>query len=520
MHASVDLRIGIDVGGTNTDAVILDNNNKLLAKHKTPTTADLTSGIASALEAVLGQVTEPVSRVTHVMLGTTHATNAILQRNGLHKVGVIRIGAPATCSIPPLSDWPDDLRQTVSRGEVIVQGGSELTGEPLAALDEDAVERFLDSVAGNVETIAVTGVFSPVEPGHELRVAELVRENLGDIPVSLSHEIGALGLLERENACVLNAALIAVARKVVDGLTQALTRHGLDAIAFLTQNDGTLMGLDYVLRHPVLTIGSGPANSMRGACHLTDVSNAVVADIGGTSSDIGVLMNGFPRESTTPVNIGGVRTNFRMPDLVSIAIGGGSIVHQDPDRFRVGPDSVGYRLTRESLVFGGTTPTLTDAAVLAGRVTLGDCSIDADQVEALERALVIADRQVWAATDEIKTSRAEIPLIVVGGGSVLLSDRIGGVTDVIRPDDFDVANAIGAAIATVSGQVDKVFKLDGRDRTAVLEEATNAARDEAIRAGADPAAVEIVEVDEVPMAYLTEPVIRIRAKAAGPLGYL
>ena len=153
-------------------------------------------------------------------------------------------------------------------------------------------------------------------------------------------------------------------------------------------------------------------------------------------------------------------------------------------------------------------------------MTLGDCSIDADQVEALERALVIADRQVWAATDEIKTSRAEIPLIVVGGGSVLLSDRIGGVTDVIRPDDFDVANAIGAAIATVSGQVDKVFKLDGRDRTAVLEEATNAARDEAIRAGADPAAVEIVEVDEVPMAYLTEPVIRIRAKAAGPLGYL
>ncbi len=517
MPASVDLRVGIDVGGTNTDAAVLDNDNHLLARFKTPTTADLTSGIATALETVIGQLAQPASRITHVMLGTTHATNAILERRDLYRVGVIRVGAPATRSIPPLSDWPADLRKVVSVGEIVIPGGSELTGQPLVALDTTDLGPFLDELAGSVDAIAVSGVFSPVDPTHELEVADFVRARLGDVPVSLSHEIGALGLLERENACVLNAALVGVARKVVGGLNRALERNGLDAVAFLTQNDGTLMGLDYVLRHPVLTIGSGPANSMRGAGYLTDVSDAIVVDVGGTSSDVGVLMNGFPRESTTPVDIGGVRTNFRRPDLVSIAVGGGTVVHRDRDDVRIGPDSVGYRLTREGLSFGGTTPTLTDAAVVAGRLELESTAAHAER-ELLTKGLAIADELVALATDAIKTSRGEVPLIAVGGGSILLPARIAGTSEVVRPEHYDVANAIGAAIASVSGQVDKVFKLAGRTRAEVVEEATTAACDEAISAGADPTKVEIVELDEVPMAYLTEPVIRIRAKAAGPLG--
>ncbi|CAB4892300.1 unannotated protein [freshwater metagenome] len=519
MPGSVDLRVGIDVGGTNTDAVVLDVNDQLLAKYKTPTTPDLTSGIASALEAVLGQIDQPVERITHVMLGTTHATNAILERRDLLKVAVVRIGAPATMSIPPLMDWPDDLRAAISAGEIIVSGGSELTGEPLTPFGRDEMARFLESIADTVQSVAITGVFSPVNAEHEFEAEAVAHMVLGrDIPVSLSHGIGALGLLERENACVLNAALVGVARKVVDGLTGALARHGVDAVAFLTQNDGTLMGLDYVLRYPVLTIGSGPANSMRGAGYLTKMSDAIVIDVGGTSSDVGVLMNGFPRESTTPVDIGGVRTNFRMPDLVSIAIGGGTVVRADGDDVTVGPDSVGYRLPREALVFGGTTPTLSDAAVLSGRMTLGQPELAEPFRAGLARALEIADELVWSATDQIKTSRAAMPLVVVGGGSVILPDSIKGIAEILRPENYDVANAIGAAIASVSGQVDKVFKLGGRTREEVIEEAVSAAKDEAISAGADPAAVEIVELEEVPMAYLTEPVIRIRAKAAGPLG--
>ena len=520
MNRSVDLRIGIDVGGTNTDAVILDRNDVLLAKFKTPTTPDLTLGIFKALQSVLSQIPESKSRVTHVMLGTTHATNAILERRDLLKVAVIRIGAPATMSIPPLMDWPDDLRKVVSAGEIIITGGSELTGKALAPFGKEELLRFLDSVASVAQSIAITGVFSPINSDHELEAQEIVQKVLGDIPVSLSNGIGALGLLERENACVLNAALIGVARKVVDGFSEALIKNQIDAVKFLTQNDGTLMSLDYVLKYPVLTIGSGPANSMRGAGYLTNLPDAIVADVGGTSTDVGVLMNGFPRESSTPIDIGGVRTNFRMPDLVSIAIGGGSIVREINGVVEVGPESVGYRLPDEAVVFGGKTTTLSDAAVVAKRMKMGDAKLALPFKDYLLRALEISDERVWSATDQIKTSQADIPLIVVGGGSVILPESIEGISEILRPENYDVANAIGAAIASVSGQVDKVFKLGGRTREEVIEEAKSAARDQAISAGADPAEIEIVEVDEVPIAYLTEPVIRIRVKAAGPLGFV
>jgi len=520
MHASVDLRIGIDVGGTNTDAVVLDKDDVLLAKFKTPTTSDITSGITTALESVLIQIKQPVKRITHVMLGTTHATNAILEHRDLFKVAVIRIGAPATLSIPCLMDWPEDLRKVVSAGEIIVSGGSELTGDPLAPFGRDEMSRFLDSISDTIEAVAITGVFSPVNADHELEAEEIVRKVLGNIPVSLSSGIGALGLLERENACVLNATLIGVARKVVEGLSQALIRNGINAVTFLTQNDGTLMSLDYVLRYPVLTIGSGPANSMRGAGYLTNVSDAIVIDVGGTSSDVGALVNGFPRESTTPVDIGGVRTNFRMPDLVSIAIGGGTIVRDMGDDVSVGPDSVGYRIQSEAVVFGGEVRTLSDAAIVARRMKMGNRELALPFKKMLMKALAISDERVWRATDQIKTSQGEIPLVVVGGGSVILPDRIDGVSEILRPHNYDVANAIGAAIAAVSGRVDKVFKLKGRSREEIIDEATSAARNEAIRAGADPTAIEIVEIEEVPMAYLTEPVVRIRAKAAGPLGFV
>ena len=118
--AAPDLRVGIDVGGTNTDAVALDRSDALLAKAKVPTTADVTGGITAALAEVLAQLGDERGRVTHVMLGTTHATNAILERRGLGRVALLRIGGPATYSIRPLFAWPHDLRETVSSEPVVV----------------------------------------------------------------------------------------------------------------------------------------------------------------------------------------------------------------------------------------------------------------------------------------------------------------------------------------------------------------------------------------------------------------
>jgi N-methylhydantoinase A/oxoprolinase/acetone carboxylase beta subunit len=517
MRESSRLRVGIDVGGTNTDAVVMDDQDKLLAKVKHPTTSDVTTGILSALRLVLEQVHGAAANVNHVMLGTTHATNAILERRNLNRVAALRLGGPATHAIPPLTSWPDDLKAAISCGETIVDGGVEMTGEPIVPLDEDAVRRFLDSVSEQVEGVAISGVFSPVLSDQEYRVAELVREVLGDIPVSLSHEIGSLGLLERENACVLNAALVAVAERVTTGLSNAMTANGITAEAYIAQNDGTLMSLDYVRRYPILTIGSGPTNSMRGASYLTGATDALVVDVGGTSTDIGILTSGFPRESSTAVEIGGVRTNFRMPDLVSLAIGGGTIVGEAGGAVSLGPGSVGYRLATEALVFGGAVPTVTDAIVASGRARIGDAALTAGSREMLLRAIAACDARIEDGVDRVKTSGRELPLIAVGGGSGLISETLAGVAGVHRPENYDVANAIGAAIASVSGELDRVFAYgkDGRDEA--IAEAVRLARDEAIRAGADPAHVEVVEIEEVPLAYLTEPVARVRVKAAGPL---
>jgi N-methylhydantoinase A/oxoprolinase/acetone carboxylase beta subunit len=515
---AIDLRLGIDVGGTNTDAVVMDRDDQLLAKAKVPGTPDVTRGIDAAIAAVLQAPGVEAQRISHAMLGTTHATNAILERRQLGRVAVVRIGSPATHAVRPLFGWPADLRQVVSVGETIVGGGIEFDGRDIAPFDGPALARFLGEVGSKADAVAITCVFSPVSARHELEAEEVVRRELGPVQVSLSHLVGSLGLLERENATVLNAALIGVARAVTEAVRTSLRSRGLDPVTFFAQNDGTLMALDYAAQYPVLTIGSGPANSIRGAGFLTGSSDAVVLDVGGTSSDVGVLVGGFPRQSSQGVEVGGVRTNFRMPDLVTLAIGGGTVVHQKGDDLGLGPESVGYRIQQEALAFGGSTTTLTDAAVSAGRAHLGSHPIPASFRPLAESALALSDQRLADAIDRVKTSRADCLLIAVGGGSVLLPESLPGVSEIHRPDHFDVANAIGATIAKVSGQVDRIAQIGPGGREEALRKASEEAREQAILAGADPGKVEVVEIEEIPMAYMTNPALRVRIKAVGDLG--
>ncbi|WP_344649065.1 hydantoinase/oxoprolinase N-terminal domain-containing protein, partial [Cryptosporangium japonicum] len=263
-----DLALGVDVGGTNTDAVVIDGAGAVLAHTKQATTDDVTGGIRAAIAAVLAALGEERSRVSRVMLGTTHATNAIVARRHLDRVAAIRLGAPAATEYPPLLGWPADLAGLVLADSAMVGGGHMVDGTPIAPLDRDAIRRFLDR--NRFDAVAVTGIFSPSTPDQELEVADLVRAHLGpDARIFLSHDIGPTGLLERENATVLNAALYSVARAVTEALLTVVAEEGLDAVTFFAQNDGTLMSLDYAAQYPVLTIGSGPANSIRGAAYLS-----------------------------------------------------------------------------------------------------------------------------------------------------------------------------------------------------------------------------------------------------------
>ncbi len=514
----MNLRLGIDVGGTNTDAVVLDERSNLLASFKSPTTADVTTGIRNALRGLVEQHPDlDLSAIHHAMLGTTHCTNAILERRNLNRVGLIRIGAPATLAIKPFVGWPADLRDAIGGYYAIVEGGHEFDGREIGPLNEIAVREAAESFGDKVDSVAVVSVFSPVDASHEQRAGEIVRAVLGDVPLTYSDQIGSIGLLERENASILNAAVTGPARIAANGFASALEEHGIQAKMFFSQNDGTLMALEYATRYPILTVASGPANSIRGAAFLSGLSNAIIVDVGGTSTDVGILVNGFPRESAIAVEIGGVRTNFRMPDLISIAVGGGTRIHHD-DEMRIGPDSVGYRITSVARVFGGDTLTLSDIAVADGRANMGDATRVSELDPDLVRAVTVRVRAMCEETiDRMKTSAEPVPVVLVGGGSVVIPSDLSGASEILRPDHFDVANAIGAAIAQCSGEIERIFSLEEYSRAEVLELAQQMARDEAVKAGADPATVEIVDVHEVPLAYLPGNATRIRVRAAGNL---
>ncbi|WP_332900384.1 hydantoinase/oxoprolinase family protein [Haladaptatus sp. CMSO5] len=512
-----DYRLGIDVGGTNTDAVIMNTDDELLAKTKTPTTEDITTGILHALDDVLDESGITVDALGYVMLGTTHATNAITERRGLNEVGVIRIGAPATQSIRPLLEWPDDLADAIGNNVSILDGGHEFDGRTLNDLDEAQVREQVREFAG-VDAFAVTSVFSPVREDHEARVAEIIRDEVGDeIPISLSNEIGSVGLLERENATTLNAALTSVADEAASAFVEAMDERGIDANLYFGQNDGTLMSVEYAIRYPIFTVASGPSNSVRGAAYLSNVQNGIIVDVGGTTTDVGAVSDGFPRESSVAVEIGDVKTNFRMPDIIAIGIGGGSLVSTDGE-VMVGPQSVGYKLTDEALCFGGETLTATDLEVAAGTIDIGSVTPDIDEETVLAAREFVRGR-VERAVDRIKTSAEQVPVVIVGGGSILVPNDLEGASEVHKPDHYEVANAVGVAIAQVSGEVDRIYSLDEMTRDEAIQNAKDEAIENALAAGADTESIEIVDIEEVPLSYLPGNAVRIKVKAAGALDH-
>ncbi len=509
-------RIGVDVGGTNTDAVLMDGR-RVIAKLKTPTTADITSGIATAIRSVLAQAGTGTSAIDAVMIGTTHITNAIVERRHLQPVGIIRIGRPASEGYPPFIDWPDDLVAAIPHASSIVHGGYEFDGRPISRFDPDEVARAAEEIAARgIRAVAISGVFSPVNDDQEARAAEIVASIVPGAQITRSGEIGRIGLLERENAAILNACLCDLATRMIDAFEGAIADLGIKAPLYLTQNDGTLMLAGYAREFPVLTIASGPTNSMRGAAFLSGLEDAIVIDIGGTTTDAGMLAHGFPREASVSVEVGGVRTNFRMPDVTSIGLGGGSIV--DLVNGSVGPRSVGYRLTEQALVFGGDVATATDMVVAAGAARIGDpAMVTGIPPGDVRRAVDRIQEMVEGVVERIKTSAAPVPVIVVGGGSILITREIAGASAMVKPEHFEAANAVGAAIAQISGETDRIYSLATRSRGEAIADATRDAVTRAVEAGADPATVTIVDVEDVPLAYLPGNATRIRVKAVGDL---
>ena len=301
-----------------------------------------------------------------------------------------------------------------------------------------------------------------------------------NFPSPEQYAVGQMGLLERENASILNASILNFARHTIRGFQKAMRDLQLTCPLYLTQNDGTLTSAATAALLPIRTFASGPTNSMRGAAYLAGLDElssdhddrlTVVVDIGGTTTDVGVLLpSGFPRQAGAFIELAGVRTNFSMADVQSIALGGGSHVSAigvgDKERVKVGPTSVGHLLTQKAIVFGGDTVTATDVAVAGKLADVGNAELaesipdsvvnktKAAITRALERIIDRLEATVnyvpVGFTDSphrMKTSPEDIHVLLVGGGSIICAEPLVGVAKITIPPFYSVANAVGAAMA-------------------------------------------------------------------------
>lgn len=301
--------LGLDTGGTYTDAVLMEmSTGEILCKAKSLTTReDLCIGIRGAIS---GFDRSLLSEVCTVSLSSTLATNSIVEGKGC-RVGLICIGY--------------DYDGSVSTDHSIkVAGGHDLHGMEREPLDESAVRDFLESLRGRVDAIAVNGYLAIRNPEHEVRVRDMAREIL-DVPVVCGHELSSsLGFSERTATCVMNSMLIPVIDDLLRSVRVVLEEYDINAPLMIVRGDGSMMSEAMAKTKPVETILCGPAASLVGAMHMTGLEDAIVMDMGGTTTDIGILRGGRPRLEPEGAVIGGKKTHVTAAKIATSGIGGDS----------------------------------------------------------------------------------------------------------------------------------------------------------------------------------------------------
>ena len=507
-------RIGINVGGTNTDAVLLEDDRVRHAV-KTPTTADVTSGVRTALANLLEQAGRSVA-VDAVMIGTTHFTNAVVQRRDLAKVAAVRIGLPASASLPPFCDWPEDLAELV-RGQVhMLEGGHEYDGRPIVPFDAAGMREVAMKIRdSDIRSVGIASIFSPLDGGCENEAESILRDVCPDVAVTVSHRLGRIGLLERENVTLLNACLRQLARATTQAFVDALSASGIQAPLYLTQNDGTVMLASEAEAYPVYSFASGPDEQharrgvplealgrhrgRRGRYHHGHRQPA--ARIPARCQR---RRRGRRRAHAVPHARPAVaRPRRRQPGRRAADHGRAARAWATCSRARAACS--GARSSRRR-----TWPWRPASSIWAIARRVADLS-----PALIRESLSVMHAMIEEAVDRMKTDASEVPLIVVGGGSFLVPERIPGVSEVVQVPHQAVANAVGAAIAQVSGEIDQVFQ--GLSRDQALAEAQRLAEAKAVRAGADPATLAVVEVEDLPLSYLPGNSLRVRLRVVGDI---
>ncbi|NTU59684.1 MAG: hydantoinase/oxoprolinase family protein [Deltaproteobacteria bacterium] len=311
--------LGIDVGGTYSDSVLIDlDERRVLAKAKSPTTHDdLAEGVRGSVGLLDARLFPQIQLVS---LSTTLATNALVEGRRSRVVGILPGYLASQCS----PEFLDSVH--------LVAGGHTAEGEEIAPLDLERVRRIVEETAGSVDAYAVSGYFSTRNPAHEEAVQELVGRLAPGVPVVLGHGLSLkLNAKTRATTTILNAHLIPLIRALLRSVKEVLKGYAIHAPLMVVKGDGSLFRDEVVAERPVETILSGPAASVVGASFLMarEVEQAVVIDIGGTTSDIAVLKDGRPRLNEHGVTVGTWQTHVTAVDVRPVGLGGDSHIWTD-----------------------------------------------------------------------------------------------------------------------------------------------------------------------------------------------
>ena len=447
--------IGIDTGGTYTDTVLLDINAmgdfRVLKKAKAFTTKEkLEIGIRNSIKE-LKISKEEIGKIEKVVLSTTLATNAIVE-NFDYNVGLIAIG-----DLPKGILATDKIR--------VVKGKMNIKGRVLVNLNEEAVKKAVEELIPEVEAIAVTGLASIRNPIQEKQVEKVIA-NCSNIPVVCGHEIvSELGYLERTNTAILNAGLLPIINNFVNAIISVLKEFDIQVPVFLVKGDGNITEINTIKRAPIETVLSGPAASMIGAMRLTNKDNAIIADMGGTTTDSGLVVNRRIELSPDGAIVGPWKIKIKSAKLYTFGLGGDSEITTENNVYKIGPKRV------LPACRGGSSITPTDILHYTGTFTAWDRNkavtvINKKAVENRQEPQELVVGSECAIIDklfyenELIQKHPELPVCAIGApvGIWYTKASESHGFDLLIPQDYDVANAVGAAAAEVREKVEFIIR--------------------------------------------------------------
>ncbi|MEU4836479.1 hydantoinase/oxoprolinase family protein [Streptosporangium sp. NPDC023615] len=492
-------RLGVDVGGTFTDILLIDTDSGRTFRAKTPSTPhDQSAGVLAGIEKVCAEAGIPLSEIGQVLHGTTVATNAILEGKGA-RVGLVttagfrQVLQIARSFVPGgLAGWiiwpkPEPLAALEDTIEAVERVASD--GSVVVPLDEDALRASLSRLRG-VEALAVSLINSYAFDGHERRIAEIAAEELPGVPVSISSAVlPELREYERTITTVANGYVQPQVARYMDNLASKIAEGGVEGALNILRSDGGLASAPAAAANPVNLLLSGPAGGVAGAVWVAEQAgfpDFLTFDMGGTSTDVALVENLRPRIGRE-TKVGDLTVRSASVDVRTVGAGGGSIAHvpELTRALRVGPQSAGADPGPAAYGRGGEEPTVTDANVVLGylptRLAGGEIVLDRERshaavariaqamglpsAEAAAQGIVdIVNENMFGALRLVSVQQGFDPrdfaMVAFGGAGPLHANALGRLTGswpVVIPPSPGVLCAYGDATTSLRDEASRTY---------------------------------------------------------------